>query len=173
MLTYAYVSIRQHTSAYVSQHTSAYVSIRQHASAYTRMRQHTSAGSFRYLTAPSQGLVLRNLNVALHVYACIYLYSHTWVHIYTCVCVCVCVRERERERENVLLAQYTDGHTHTHIQTHKPRSRMTSPEHPSNGNQSRPPSSKIFLALQVYAKLFFLRMCAKCVCVCVVGTAYL
>ncbi len=32
LLTYAYVSIRQHTSAYVSirQHTSAYVSIRQH-----------------------------------------------------------------------------------------------------------------------------------------------
>jgi hypothetical protein len=57
-----YVSIRQHTSAYVSrirqhtsadltlaadlsirQHTSAYVSIRQHTSAYVSMRQHTSA----------------------------------------------------------------------------------------------------------------------------------
>jgi hypothetical protein len=41
----AYVSIRQHTSAYVSirQHTSAYVSIRQHTSAYVSIRQHTSA----------------------------------------------------------------------------------------------------------------------------------
>ncbi len=47
----AYVSIRQHTSAYVSiswgqadaiQHTSAYVSIRQHTTAYV-IRQHTSA----------------------------------------------------------------------------------------------------------------------------------
>ncbi len=50
--TSAYVSIRQHTSAYVSipavglgasaeatrQHTSAYVSIRQHTSAYVSMR---------------------------------------------------------------------------------------------------------------------------------------
>ncbi len=43
--TSAYISIRQHTSAYVSirQHTSAYVSIRQHTSAYVSMRQHTSA----------------------------------------------------------------------------------------------------------------------------------
>ena len=63
---HAYVSIRQHTSAYVRagagageegvgrcthtsayvsirQHTSAYVSIRQHASAYVSIRQHTSA----------------------------------------------------------------------------------------------------------------------------------
>jgi hypothetical protein len=67
----AYVSIRQHTSAYVRQywhsvvlptyasirnllrqtseyvsirkHTSAYVSIRQHTSAYVSIRQHTSA----------------------------------------------------------------------------------------------------------------------------------
>jgi hypothetical protein len=40
--TSAYVSIRQ---AYVSirQHTSAYVSIRQHTSAYVSIRQHTSA----------------------------------------------------------------------------------------------------------------------------------
>ncbi len=52
----AYVSIRQHTSAYayvsIRQHTSAYVSIRQHTSAYVlalgrsrpgSIRQHTSA----------------------------------------------------------------------------------------------------------------------------------
>ncbi len=56
-----YVSMRQHTSAYVSirrtshktctpfasasirPHTSAYVSIRQHTSAYVSIRQHTSA----------------------------------------------------------------------------------------------------------------------------------
>jgi len=43
-----YVSIRQHTSAYVSnvsirQHTSAYVRIRLHTSAYVSIRQHTSA----------------------------------------------------------------------------------------------------------------------------------
>jgi hypothetical protein len=39
------VSIRQHTSAYVSrrQQTSAYVSIRQQTSAYVSRRQHTSA----------------------------------------------------------------------------------------------------------------------------------
>ncbi len=49
----AYVSIRQHTSAYVSmsayvsirQHTSAYVSIHPHTSAYVSIRQHTSAYS--------------------------------------------------------------------------------------------------------------------------------
>ncbi len=52
--TSAYVSIRQHTSAYVSiapawgaapaaEHTSAYVSIRQHTSAYVSICQHTSA----------------------------------------------------------------------------------------------------------------------------------
>jgi hypothetical protein len=58
--TSAYVSTRQHTSAYASivpdltedrlattyrirQHTSAYVSIRQHTSAYVSIRQHTSA----------------------------------------------------------------------------------------------------------------------------------
>jgi hypothetical protein len=59
-ITPAYVSIRQHTSAYVvdhalvdhvyiyirsvsiRQHTSAYVSIRQHTSAYVSIRQHTS-----------------------------------------------------------------------------------------------------------------------------------
>jgi hypothetical protein len=48
----AYVSIRQHTSAYklcesvlvcCILHTSAYVSIRQHTSAYVSIRQHTSA----------------------------------------------------------------------------------------------------------------------------------
>ncbi len=40
------LSIRQHTSAYVSlsirQHTTAYVSTRQPTSAYVSMRQHTS-----------------------------------------------------------------------------------------------------------------------------------
>ena len=58
--TCIYVSIRQHTSAYIvayivarasrrkrpqcsAQHTSAYVSIRQHTSAYVSIRQHTSA----------------------------------------------------------------------------------------------------------------------------------
>jgi hypothetical protein len=52
--TSVYVSIRPHTSAYVSialcgsgstalHHTSAYVSIRQHTSAYVSIRQHTSA----------------------------------------------------------------------------------------------------------------------------------
>ncbi len=51
--TSAYVSIRQHSSAYVSTHTisltkssdnthtSAYVNIRQHTSAYASIRQHT------------------------------------------------------------------------------------------------------------------------------------
>jgi hypothetical protein len=66
MHTSAYVSIRQHTSAYatinlcwrqatarcslpqhayvsIRQHTSAYVSIRQHTSAYVSIRQHTPA----------------------------------------------------------------------------------------------------------------------------------
>jgi hypothetical protein len=73
----AYVSIRQHTSLYVSirdavgggggglgavqrgdevelvsirQHTSAYVSIRQHTSAYVSIRQHTSAYLWREAT---------------------------------------------------------------------------------------------------------------------------
>ncbi len=54
--TSAYVSIRQHTSAYAAplpagarsvpawrQHTSAYVSIRQHTPAYVSIRQHTPA----------------------------------------------------------------------------------------------------------------------------------
>jgi hypothetical protein len=49
---WAYVSIRQHTSAYVSigatccettREVGAYVSIRQHPSAYVGIRQHTSA----------------------------------------------------------------------------------------------------------------------------------
>jgi hypothetical protein len=47
--TSAYVSIRQHTSAYVGDtpnppphlHTSAYISIRQHTPAYVSIRQHT------------------------------------------------------------------------------------------------------------------------------------
>jgi hypothetical protein len=63
----AYVSIRQHTSAYrclpalpragYTLNTSAYVSIRQHTSAYVSIRQHTSA--YRCLPAlPRAGYTL-------------------------------------------------------------------------------------------------------------------
>jgi hypothetical protein len=72
MLTYAYVSIRQH--AYESEKQKAraspllaYVSIRQHTSAYVSIRQHTSADvSIRvvgYLLGDSQ-TTLRRLTYA-------------------------------------------------------------------------------------------------------------
>jgi hypothetical protein len=52
----AYVSIRQHTSAYAkwlrSIRSPAYVSIRQHTSAYVSIRQHTSADASICEVAP-------------------------------------------------------------------------------------------------------------------------
>jgi hypothetical protein len=82
--TYASVSIRQHTPAYVSirscsrgararrasatdtyasrQHPSAYVSIRQHTSAYVSIRQHTSAYvSIRQHTSAYVIVVVRHI----------------------------------------------------------------------------------------------------------------
>ena len=88
----AYVSIRQHTSAYVRspqcasttaaapplccsvsirQHTSAYVSIRQHTSAYVSIRQHTTAYvSIRQHTSAYTDLFRQRASAARCTHAC-------------------------------------------------------------------------------------------------------
>jgi hypothetical protein len=64
MHTSAYVSIRQHTSAYrmhiyaSRMHTSAYVSIRQHTSAYVSIRQHLAC------------IYVHAREVIMQIYAC-------------------------------------------------------------------------------------------------------
>jgi hypothetical protein len=88
--TSAYVSIRQHTSAYVRDastrhalHTSAYVSIRQRRvymarPAYASIRQHTSATDTRSVRDAS-------MRHALHTLACVSMRQHT--------SACVSIRE--------------------------------------------------------------------------------
>jgi hypothetical protein len=75
----AYVSIRQHTSAYVSIRTSAYVSIRQHTSAYASIRQHTSA------RCPF-------ISIRQHTQACVSIRQHTSTYVskvpVTPPCIC-------------------------------------------------------------------------------------
>jgi len=91
----AYVSIRQHTSAYVSvcsgragtpagsaeEHASAYVSIRQHTSAHvsTRQRMRESRNTRRICArnaSKQTQVTLVKLVVCVHVYACVSL-EHT------------------------------------------------------------------------------------------------
>ncbi len=96
--TSAYVSIRQHTSAYgrVTErrlhchHTSAYVSIRQHTSAYASIRQHTSAYvDWAYVS------IRRRVHCSWE-HQClskdIGKYTPIYIYIYT---------ERERERQKM------------------------------------------------------------------------
>jgi hypothetical protein len=89
--TSAYVSTRQHTSAYVStrQHTSAYVSIRQHTSAYASIRQHTSAYEksgvsatrIRYIYATTCYYINMLLNASIYAAMTLYmlLCATVWV----------------------------------------------------------------------------------------------
>jgi hypothetical protein len=91
---YDWITIRQHTSAYVSirhiytpLHPPAYVSIRQHTSAYASIRQHTSA--YDWMTAILRMILYGKL---LHFWKCAKFIESLTHFQKMCVCTCVCVR---------------------------------------------------------------------------------